>query len=81
MSIRMFGLTHICAIDGYSGKIVGFVLLPVKNNILIYQYLYMLVMADIQIECKLFYTLLLGTLFTPMDYGTRLKLTMVKNGT
>ena len=37
----MFGLTHICAIDGFSGKIVGFIIMPVKNNILIYQHLYM----------------------------------------
>ena len=27
----MFGVTHICGIDGYSGKIVGFVTMPVKN--------------------------------------------------
>ena len=33
----MFGLTHICAIDGFSGKIVGFVVLPLKNNAMIYQ--------------------------------------------
>lgn len=36
----MFGLTHICAIDGFSGKIVGFAILPLKNNILIYQHFY-----------------------------------------
>ncbi len=35
----MFGMTHVCAIDGFSGKIVGFIILPVKNNILIYQHL------------------------------------------
>lgn len=28
----MFGVTHVCAVDGYSGKIVGFVSMPVKNN-------------------------------------------------
>ncbi len=27
----MFGVTHICAIDGYSGKIVGFITMPVKT--------------------------------------------------
>ena len=32
----MFGVTHACAIDGYSGKIVGFITMPVKNNIEIY---------------------------------------------
>lgn len=37
----MFGLTHVCAIDGFSGKIVGFVIMPRKNNITIYEHLYM----------------------------------------
>ena len=32
----MYGVTHICAVDGFSGKIVGFVTMPVKNNIEIY---------------------------------------------
>ena len=32
----MFGCTHVCAIDGYSSKIVGFITLPVKNNYRIY---------------------------------------------
>jgi len=27
----MFGVTHICAVDGYSGKIVGFVTMPVND--------------------------------------------------
>ena len=36
-----FGVTHICAVDGYSGMIVGFVVMPTKNNILIYQELFM----------------------------------------
>ena len=27
----MFGVTHICGIDGYSGKIVGFITMPIKN--------------------------------------------------
>ena len=25
----MYGVTHVCAIDGYSGKIVGFISMPV----------------------------------------------------
>ena len=37
----MFGVTHVCAVDGYSGKIVGFVSMPVKNNVVIYEHLYM----------------------------------------
>ena len=36
----MFGITHMCAIDGYSGKIVGFISMPVKNNLQIYEHLF-----------------------------------------
>ncbi len=36
----MYGVTHVCAIDGYSGKIVGFISMPVKNNVEIYANLY-----------------------------------------
>ena len=39
----MFGCTHICALDGYSSKIVGFITLPVKNNYTIYSDLFMYV--------------------------------------
>ena len=39
--LTMFGMTHVCAIDGYSGMIVGFVMMPVKNNITIYEHLYL----------------------------------------
>ena len=36
----MFSLTHITAIDGFSGKIVAHVIIPLKNSILIYDHLY-----------------------------------------
>ena len=36
----MFGVTHICAVDGYSGKIVGFITMPVKNCVEIYAHLF-----------------------------------------
>lgn len=36
----LFGATHVCAVDGYSGMIVGFATFPVKNNPLIYEHLY-----------------------------------------
>ena len=36
----MFGITHICAIDGYSGMIVGFVSMPIKNNLELYTHLF-----------------------------------------
>lgn len=39
----MFGVTHVCAIDGYSGKIVAFTTMPVKNNVTIYEQIYMYV--------------------------------------
>lgn len=45
-SIRMrlvtFGDTHVCAVYGYSGKIVGFVTIQVKNNVEIYVHLFRL---------------------------------------
>ena len=36
----MFGVTHVCAVDGYSSKIVGFITMPVKNNVEIYTHLF-----------------------------------------
>jgi len=35
-----FGVTHVCAVDGFSGKIVGFISMPVKSNGIIYDKLY-----------------------------------------
>ena len=37
----MYGITHVCAIDGHSGKIVSFVTMPVKNNKVIYEEMFM----------------------------------------
>jgi len=36
----MFGATHVCAIDGYSKKIVALITTPVKNNCVIYDTLF-----------------------------------------
>lgn len=36
----MFGVTHVCAVDGHSGKIVSFVTMPIKNNAIIYDKVY-----------------------------------------
>jgi len=36
----MYGVTHIAALDGYTGMIVGFVSMPIKNNLEIYDNLY-----------------------------------------
>ena len=35
-----FGVTHVVAIDGYSRKIVGFITIPKKNSIVIYDLLF-----------------------------------------
>lgn len=37
----MFGVTHVVAVDGYSGKVVGAILMPVKNCVTIYENLYL----------------------------------------
>ena len=36
----MYGVTHVAAVDGYSGMIMGFVTMPIKNNVEIYSHLY-----------------------------------------
>lgn len=36
----MYGITHVLAIDGYSRKIVGFITIPKKNPIMIYDLLF-----------------------------------------
>ena len=36
----MYGVTHVCAVDGFSGKIIGFISMPMKSNAIIYEKLY-----------------------------------------
>lgn len=36
----MYGVTHVTAVDGYSGMILGFVSMPIRNNVEIYSNLY-----------------------------------------
>ena len=36
----MFGVTHVVAVDGYSGMIVSSITIPIKNNKLIYEHLF-----------------------------------------
>lgn len=36
----MYGLTHVYASDGYSGKLVSFASMPIKNNSVIYYHIY-----------------------------------------
>lgn len=38
-----FGVTHVAASDGYSGKLLGIITMPIKNNLLIYDDLFRLV--------------------------------------
>ena len=35
-----FGVTHVAASDGYSGKLLGIISMPVKNSKTIYDQLY-----------------------------------------
>ena len=37
----MYGVTHICGIDGFSSKIVGFVTMPIKNCVEIYSHFFL----------------------------------------
>lgn len=39
-----YGVTHTCAVDGYSRMIVGFATMCIKNNVEIYRHLYQWVM-------------------------------------
>ena len=35
-----YGVTHVIAVDGFSGKIVAHTTMPVKNNLIIYENVY-----------------------------------------
>ena len=35
-----YGVTHEIARDGFSGKIVSYLTLPIKNNLAIYEHIY-----------------------------------------
>lgn len=35
-----FGVTHVAASDGYSNKLLGITLMPMKNNLIIFEELY-----------------------------------------
>ena len=41
-----FGVTHVAASDGYSGKILGIISMPIKNNSIIYEDLYRYSLTD-----------------------------------
>lgn len=49
----MYGLIEVSVCDGYSGKIVVFVIMLVKNNVLIYEYIYRyLMIRNIVLNCN-----------------------------
>ena len=45
----MFGVTHICGVDGFSGKIVGFIKLPLKNCAELYANFFRYVVYEVSI--------------------------------
>ena len=40
-----FGVTHVCAIDGFTGRIMALCSMPVKNNVIIYEHVFLLVLS------------------------------------
>jgi len=38
--LKDYGVTHVAASDGFSGKLLGVISMPKKNNIIIYENLY-----------------------------------------
>lgn len=38
--LAMYGVTHVVALDGYSGFILGLITMPTKNNLVIYDQLF-----------------------------------------
>ena len=36
-----FGVTHVCAVDGFTGKIMSMCSMPVKNNVVIYEHVFL----------------------------------------
>ena len=49
----MYGLTEVSACDGYSGKIVAFATMPLKNNVLTYEHIYRYSTINIVYKCIL----------------------------
>lgn len=41
--LQMYGVTHVCGVDGHSRMIVGFLMMSIKNNVEMYDGLYWLV--------------------------------------
>lgn len=41
-----YGVTHVMSRDGFSGKVISFLTLPIKNNLAIYEKVYRYVSSD-----------------------------------
>lgn len=37
----LYGVTHVCAVDGFTGKIMTMCSMPVKNNVIIYEHVFL----------------------------------------
>lgn len=44
--LAMFGVTYVLARDGYTGKIVGSSVMPIKNNLTIYEEVYRMITLE-----------------------------------
>ena len=53
--LAMYGLTEVSACDGYSGKVVAFVTMPVKNNVLICENVYRCSIQEFFNYCYYYY--------------------------
>lgn len=63
-----YGVTHVAASDGFSGKLLGIITMPVKNPVIIYEELYRYVLFSLifpSILCAL------GPLLLKMVCGTK----------
>ena len=36
-----FGVTHVCAVDGFTGKIMALCSMPIKNNVIVYEHVFL----------------------------------------
>ena len=56
----MFGVVHILAVDGFSGKVVSLVSTPRKNCVMIYEHVYL---QEQELNCTVhyFFFFLIGT--------------------
>ena len=46
-----YGMTHVMSQDGFSGKVISFLTLPIKNNLAIYDKVYMAIYDKDMIRC------------------------------